>query len=643
MNEIASLSTPLPLAPERLEDLLNRISRTRVAVIGDFCLDIYWMIDPARSEPSLETGRMTQPVREQRFSLGGAGNVIANLAALGCRHIHALGVVGDDPWGREQRRLLETLGVEVSGLQVQAEGWSTLAYNKPYVGDEEQPRFDFGGFQTLPETAAAKLLADCRRCAGAVEVVIVNQQVAAGIHSPSVRAGLAALIRDFPQTLFIADSRHFTDAYAGALLKINEHEAARICCLARGADELILREEACGAAEELYRRQRKPLVLTRGRRGLLVRDDGGLQEIPGIQILGPVDTVGAGDSLLAGLALGLAAGGSLVEAAQLGNFTAGVTVQKLRQTGTATPDEIRAIGRDCDYIYRPELAEDPRRIRRVEGTEFEVVTRLPAGRGITGAIFDHDGTLSTLRQGWEAVMEPMMVRAVLGPAYATADESRYHRVVARVRRFIDETCGIQTLVQMQGLVAMVREFGHVPESEIQDAPAYKQIYNEALMIMVRERLAKFKRGELAAADFMIKNAAPFLERLAGAGVRLYLASGTDQEDVEAEARALGYADFFTGGIHGATGDVTREAKRIVLERLLGEIGSEGMSGVVVFGDGPVELRESCKRGGYAIGLATDEVRRYGLNPAKRTRLIKAGADLIIPDYSQMEALLKLLG
>lgn len=634
---------PTPLSPARLEELLDRLAGARVAVIGDFCLDVYWMIDPTRGERSLETGLTTQPVREQRYSLGGAGNVIANLAALGCGRIHALGVVGDDPWGREQRRLLDALGVDATGLRVHGEGWDTLVYAKPHVGDAEQARLDFGGCQALPEAAAAQLLADARRLTPEVDVLIINQQVWNGVHTPTVRAGLAALIREQPRTVSLVDSRHHTDAYAGAWLKINEHEAARLCRLDRGPDDLILREEALQAADALFRRHDRPVILTRGQRGLLIRDADGLREIPGIQILGPVDTVGAGDSLLAGLAAGLAAGGTLEEAAQLGNFTAGVTVQKLRQTGTASPAEIRAIGRDCDYLYRPELAEDPRRIRRLAETDIEVVTRTPDRMRLTGVIFDHDGTLSVLRQGWEAVMEPMMVRAILGPVYATADESLYHRVVQRVQRFIDETNGIQTLTQMHGLVGLVREFGCVPPAEILDAAAYKKIYNTALMERVRERMAKFRRGELAVDDFTIKNAPAFVARLASAGIPLYLASGTDQEDVVAEAEALGYARYFEGRIHGATGDMTRDAKRMVLDRLMGQLGTGGLPGVVVFGDGPVELRECRKRGGYAIGVASDEVRRYGLNPVKRTRLIKAGADLVIPDYSQMEAVLKVLG
>ena len=61
--------------------------------------------------------------------------------------------------------------------------------------------------------------------------------------------------------------------------------------------------------------------------------------------------------------------------------------------------------------------------------------------------------------------------------------------------------------------------------------------------------------------------------------------------------------------------------------------------VVTFGDGPVEIRQTRKRGGFAVGVASDEIRRFGMNSSKRTRLIRAGADLVVPDFSQLDQLL----
>jgi phosphoglycolate phosphatase-like HAD superfamily hydrolase len=266
----------------------------------------------------------------------------------------------------------------------------------------------------------------------------------------------------------------------------------------------------------------------------------------------------------------------------------------------------------------------------------------PADLALRYAVFDHDGTVSTLRQGWEEVMEPMMVEAVMGERYRTADEALYRRTVDRVRQYIDQTTGIQTLVQMQGLVAMVREAGLVPTDRILDMHGYKAIYNEALMRRVGERLERLRAGELGIEDFTLKGAVRFVERLTRLGIVCFLASGTDQEDVRSEARALGYAELFAGGIYGAVGDVTRDAKREVLARIMADIG-DSRGRLATFGDGPVEMRETRRQGGVAVGVASDEVRRFGLNPAKRARLIRAGAILVIPDFSQAEALLRVLG
>jgi phosphoglycolate phosphatase-like HAD superfamily hydrolase len=321
---------------------------------------------------------------------------------------------------------------------------------------------------------------------------------------------------------------------------------------------------------------------------------------------------------------------------------AGVTVQKLMQTGTATAEEILNIGADPDRRYRPDLARQHQKGKFHTGTEIEIVTSLPQHRRFTHVIFDHDGTLSTLRQGWESIMEPVMVRAILGESERDADEALLDHVVAAVRDYIDKTTGLQTLAQMKGLVQLVRKFKCVPESNILDEVGYKKLYNDQLSGMVHGRIGKLQRGELSVEDFTIKKASKFLSALHQKGVRLYLASGTDREEVEREAEILGYRSLFGNRIYGAVGDLTQEAKRMVLEKILADIGDESSERILTFGDGPVEIRETQKKAGYSVGVASDEIRRYGLNLTKRRRLIEAGADVIIPDYCQMDQLLPLL-
>ena len=125
------------------------------------------------------------------------------------------------------------------------------------------------------------------------------------------------------------------------------------------------------AAKTLYQRYQKPLFITRGSRGSLIADESGVTETPGLMIISKVDTVGAGDSYLAGAAATLAAGYPMEIASEIGSYVAGVTVQKLFTTGTASPAEILKIGQDPDYIYLPELAEDIRQARYLKKVEVE--------------------------------------------------------------------------------------------------------------------------------------------------------------------------------------------------------------------------------------------------------------------------------
>jgi rfaE bifunctional protein kinase chain/domain len=625
-----------------LEKLLQGIRGVRMAVIGDYCLDAYWTLDASLSEISIETGLATRPVSSQRYSLGGAGNVVNNLLSLGVSRVRAFGVLGSDPYGREMLRILEAASVDTRGLLVQERHWDTAVYTKPVEGDAEQARIDFGNANSLDPATGGALLEALRACLPDLDMVIVNQQLEHGINTEELRRGLARLIPG-ARVPFICDSRSFSDSYEGAIRKLNDREALRLCGEQWESDEPVPRADAERAAQALFDRWKTPVFLTRGPRGMLVRDRDGMHEVPGLQILGRIDTVGAGDSAMAGIAAALAAGCGCPQAAEFGNFVAGVTIQKLFITGTASPREVLALGAEPDYVFHPELAADSRGARYHADTEIEVIGALPGGARITHAIFDNDGTISTLREGWEAIMEPVMISSILGEGWKTAEEKLFLRVQERVREYIDKTTGVQTLVQMQGLVEMVREFGVVPASAVKDADGYKALYNRELLALVGRRLSKLERGELSVEDYTLKGALPMLKALHAAGVKLHLASGTDEEDLVAEAKALGHFDLFEGRVHGAVGDVSIEAKKVVLERILAEISAQEAGSLVTFGDGPVEIRETKRRGGCAVGVASDEIRRFGANPRKRARVIRAGADLVVPDFSQWKRLLPLFG
>jgi rfaE bifunctional protein kinase chain/domain len=626
---------------QRLQAILDGFDDAVIGVVGDFCVDAYWALDRGKPEISIETDQPTHGVRSQRYSLGGAGNVVANLAALGSGSIHAFGVVGDDVFGREMNAMLGAAGVVCEGIVVQKSGWDTSVYAKPYLREVEQNRIDFGRFNRMRQTTTKRLMDAIEKAVTEMDVLIVNQQIAAGVHSGALIEFLNTLAKTSDRCQFVLDARHKGEQFDHMIFKLNSIEAAALCGEEHEIARAVTVEDVERYARTIWKRTQKSVVISRGSRGIAGFDGDAFFSIPGIQILERVDAVGAGDTVAAALSASLAAGANLREAAEVANAAASIVVRKLQQTGAASRDEIMEVGTDTDFIYLPECAEDIRRARYLTGTRAEIISEGIQRGQIQHVVFDHDGTISTLRQGWEAIMVPVMMKAVLGESYEGASEEDYYRVSQRVEDYIDKSTGIQTIVQMQGLVEIVAEFGFVPEADILDAAGYKEIYNDALMARIRERMQFLEAGELDVTDYTVKGAVDFLHALEEKGVVLYLASGTDEGDVREEAGALGYASCFKGGIFGAVGDIKKYSKKMVIARIMKEHGLSGPQ-LAVFGDGPVELREARKRDGIAVGIASDEIRRYGLNRDKRTRLIQAGADLIVPDFSQGEKLLAYL-
>jgi len=628
---------------ERIKEILEKIKDVRLAVYGDFCLDAYWVMDPDGSEVSVETGLQAEAVAQHSYSPGGAGNIVANLAALQPAAIKVIGVVGDDIHGRELAAQLQTLGADTSSLLIQREAFDTYTYTKRIYGEEEGARIDFGVKNRRSKETDEELLRTIEQALQEYDALIFNQQVMNSIPDTAFNERANALFDKYSDRIVVLDSRHYNQLFRNVIRKANDVEVAVLNGQEVTPQDIIPLEEVRQYARNIYDLYHKPVFATCGPRGIVVADGEGLHEVPGILLTKKLDTVGAGDTTISALTAALAAGIPPVEAASFANLAAAVTVQKLYTTGTATGEEILALHREAVYNYRPELAEDLRKAVYLPETEIEVcdpaVTRR-FGR-VKHVLFDNDGTISTLRQGWEEVMAPVMVKAILGEQYDQVDAATLRKVQEEVRRYIDASTGIQTILQMETLTEMVREAGFVPEEQILDKFGYKKIYNDALMEVVNGRLEKLHRGELGVEDFTMKGAIPFLEALREAGMVLYLASGTDEEDVLRESAELGFAKYFNGGIYGSKNDIKKYSKKMVVDRIIRENDLHGDE-LVVFGDGPVEIREVVQAGGIAVGVTGDEVRRYGLNPEKRTRLIRAGAHMIVPDFTQWRKIIRMI-
>ncbi len=245
---------------------------------------------------------------------------------------------------------------------------------------------------------------------------------------------------------------------------------------------------------------------------------------------------------------------------------------------------------------------------------------------IEHAIFDFDGTISLLREGWEKIMAPVMIESICG------DRSATPQVQQRVGEYIEETTGMQTILQMEGLVKMVEEFGIVAKENILDAWGYKKIYNDRLMKPVQQRIDELHVGRKTIADYTVAGSIEFCRSLVNHQITLYTASGTDQEDVRREARILGVDGYFKGGIFGAFGTVEQYSKDKVIKEILQRYKLGGPE-LVVFGDGPVEMRNAKENGAIAVGIASDEKTGCGWNERKIARLQNAGCDILIPDFT----------
>lgn len=239
------------------------------------------------------------------------------------------------------------------------------------------------------------------------------------------------------------------------------------------------------------------------------------------------------------------------------------------------------------------------------------------------AIFDFDGTISTLRCGWEQVMEDMMLRTLL-PSGRSREE-----LLDLIRGYIDESTGIQTIFQMEWLAGQVSS---LCGSEPLDPWAYKDEYNQALLDMVNGRIHRLESGEAKPEEFLVKGSVQFLRLLAERKIEIYIASGTDDVDLQREASLLGISALATK-IKGAPHRKKDCSKGAVIRELVEEHHLSGHE-LMVAGDGKVEILLGNEAGAVTIGVATWETNMNGVcHPKKQIKLRQAGADYIAADFT----------
>jgi len=251
---------------------------------------------------------------------------------------------------------------------------------------------------------------------------------------------------------------------------------------------------------------------------------------------------------------------------------------------------------------------------------------------IRHALFDFDGTLSLIREGWQAVMVQQMIEWLL----ETPEHESEAELHAIVTDYVTQLTGRQTIYQMIRLTEEIARRGGQPE----DPLVYKRAYLARLMERIQDRVMGLKAGQIDPDDLMVPGSRAMLEALRDRGVSCYLASGTDEPYVRDEAAALGMMPYFAG-IYGAQDDYRRFSKKLLIDRIIAEYALSGPE-FIAFGDGFVEIEDAKQVGGIAVGVASNEAERTGIDTWKRARLIRAGADVIVPDFREHAALIAYL-
>jgi phosphoglycolate phosphatase-like HAD superfamily hydrolase len=270
----------------------------------------------------------------------------------------------------------------------------------------------------------------------------------------------------------------------------------------------------------------------------------------------------------------------------------------------------------------------------VPNTRIEIINSdFPRGK-IRVGLFDFDGTLSLIREGWPEIMIPMMVEHL---ARTPTTEGR-DELTHCVEDFVMRNNGKQTIYQMICLAEEIQSRGGKPLDPLD----YKREYHDLLWQRISGRVAALDQRTTDPELLTVPGSRELLERLTASRLALILASGTDKVYVQNEVRALGLAGFFGENIHGAIDDYKNFSKKMVIEKVVAELNLQPGE-MVGFGDGYVEIEEVKRVRGIAVGVASDEQHRTGINDWKRNRLIQAGADVIVPDYRELDQLLELLG
>ena len=264
---------------------------------------------------------------------------------------------------------------------------------------------------------------------------------------------------------------------------------------------------------------------------------------------------------------------------------------------------------------------------------IESISNGASARRARVVLFDFDGTLSLIRSGWMDVMVPMMVEILLD--LNTGETEAQLREV--VEDFVWRLTGKETIYQMMAFAEAIEARG----GTALDPLVYKKMYLDLLWVKIESRVEDLRHGRVSPETYLVPGARALLESLHERGLKMYLASGTDEVYMKEEARLLDVARYFDGRVYGALDDYKSFSKKILIQRVLASAEFRGDE-FLGFGDGYVEIEEVKQVGGVAVGVASEEPECRAVDPWKRKRLIGVGADYIVPNFLAHQQLMTTL-
>ncbi|HEX3799998.1 MAG TPA: PfkB family carbohydrate kinase [Verrucomicrobiae bacterium] len=334
-----------PMNRDRFQQLAQKYPALRVGVVGDFCLDRYLEIDPARTETSIETGLPVNNVIKVRAQPGAAGTILNNLVAIGVGEIYPIGFCGEDGEGYELRRALAALSVVRLDGFLQTKDRCTPAYCKPLVIEPGKPprelnRLDTKNWTPTPAAIQETIVASLMGLAPKLDAIIVLDQVdvaETGVVTRRLLQAIGQLAKDRMEQLIIADSRRGLRDWPATTFKMNAAELGALSGVAANADLDELKQ----SASFLARQRDRLMFVTLAERGMIAAmPDGHVEHLPSLPLRGPIDIVGAGDSVTANLTAALAAGATAREAIEVASVAASIAIHQLGTAGAASCDAI---------------------------------------------------------------------------------------------------------------------------------------------------------------------------------------------------------------------------------------------------------------------------------------------------------------